>query len=175
MSAKRDTTLGLLGVDEVPSRVIRPDDAPALRRLHGRCSDGTIHLRFFGPMEELSEEKARYFAHVDGEDRLALVALDPEDPAEIIAVVRYDREPKSERAEYAALVEGRWQGYGLGMELTRRLIEEACDKGVRHLYGLVMPENRRMLHLLRDLDLPEREREEDGFKRFEVDLQREEH
>jgi hypothetical protein len=39
----------------------------------------------------------------------------------------------------------------------------------------VMRENRRMLHLLRDLDLPEQECLKDGVKWFEVSLQAEEH
>ncbi len=43
-------------------------------------------------MKELSEERARRFAEVDGVDRFALVALDPEDKGEIVAVVRYERE-----------------------------------------------------------------------------------
>ena len=45
------------------------------------------------------------FAHVDGEDHVAFVALYPEDLNEIIAAVRYDRELGAEKAEYAALVE----------------------------------------------------------------------
>jgi RimJ/RimL family protein N-acetyltransferase len=175
MGARKDGTLSLSNGAEITFRVIEPDDVPALQRFHERLSDNTVYLRFFGSMEELSEEKAQYFAHVDGEDHFAFVALDPDDPEEIIAVVRYDREPGEERAEYAALVEDRWQGCGLGMEMTRRLIDEARDKGVRYLYGLVMRENRRMLHLLRDLDLPEQERLEDGVQRFEVSLQAEEH
>jgi hypothetical protein len=65
-------------------------------------------------MEELSEEKARYFASTDGVDHFGLVALDPQDQNEIIAVVRYVRTPGDERAEYAALVEDRWQGQGVG-------------------------------------------------------------
>ena len=32
----------------VPVRAIRPDDAPALQRLHRRLSKQSIHLRFFG-------------------------------------------------------------------------------------------------------------------------------
>lgn len=96
------------------------------------------------------------------------------EPEEITAVVRYDRGPDSERAEYAALIEDRWQGRGLGLHLTHQLIDEARDKGVRLLYALVMRENRRMLNLLRDLDLPERERREGNAKYIEVELQSEE-
>src|SRR4051812_4824796 len=37
-------------------REIQPEDAPALQRLVGRLSDQTAHLRFFGPMRELSDK-----------------------------------------------------------------------------------------------------------------------
>ena len=168
---KKDQTLTLPSGAQIPVRVVRPADASALQRLHGRCSERTIYLRFFGSMEELSEEKARYFASVDGADHFGLVALDPEDPDEIIAVVRYDREPPGdERAEYAALVEDRWQGLGIGTALTRRLIEAARDKGVRFFYALVKGKNTRMLAVLRHLDLPERELREGSVKSVEVGL-----
>ncbi len=101
------------GID-VPVRTIQPDDVPALKRFHGRLSDKTVYLRFFGSMKELSDKKAKYFAHVDHVDRVALVALDPDEPDEITAVVRYDRESGSDRAEYATLVEDRWQGARVG-------------------------------------------------------------
>jgi GNAT superfamily N-acetyltransferase len=155
---------------EIPFRVVRPDDAVALQRVHARCSKRTIHLRFFGSMKELSDKKARYFASTDGVDHLGLVALDPDDPNEIVAVVRYAREPGDEKAEYAALVEDRWQGHGVGASLTRRLIDAAKENGVRYFYALVMGENTRMLNVFRHLGLPERERFEEGAKRVEVVL-----
>lgn len=121
-------------------------------------------------MNELSDKKARYFASTDGVDHFGLVALDPEDQNEIVAVVRYAREPGDERAEYAALVEDRWQGHGVGAGLTRQLLEEARNNGIRVFYALVMGHNRRMLNVFRHLDLPERERLEDGEKLVEVEL-----
>ena len=154
----------------VPVREIRADDAEALRRLVGRSSERSIELRFFGPMKELSAEKARRFAEVDGVDRFALVALDPEDEGEIVAVVRYEREAGTDGAEYAALVEDKFQGRGLGIGLTRHLIEAARERGIRHLHALVMRENRPMLSLLRSLDFPERKRWENGVEHIEIDL-----
>ena len=151
-------------------REIRPTDAEALRRLVGRSSERSIELRFFGPMKELSEEKARRFAEVDGVDRFALVALDPDDEDEIVAVVRYEREGGTDGAEYAALVEDRFQGRGLGIGLTRHLIEAARERGIGRLHALVMRENRPMLSLLRSLRLPERERWENGLEHVEIDL-----
>src|ERR671916_1909731 len=167
---KKDQTLTLPSGVEIAFRVVRPEDAPALQRLHARCSERTIYLRFFGPMKELSDEQARYFASTNGVDHFGLVALDPEDPNEIIAVVRYARNPGDERAEYAALVEDRWQGHGVGASLTHRLIEEARANGVSSFYALVKGANKRMLNVFRHLDLPEKERVEDGEKMVEIGL-----
>ena len=170
MRMKKDQTLTLPSGVEIPFRVVRQEDAPALQRLHGRCGERTLYLRFFGSMEKLSEEQARYFASTDGVDHLGLVALDPEDRTEIIAVVRYARPPGDERAEYAALVEDRWQDQGVGASLTRRLIEAARGNGVGSFYALVKGENKRMLNVFRHLDLPEQERAEDGEKMVEIGL-----
>jgi len=167
---QKDDTFTLSNGADIPFRTLRPEDAPALQRVHSRCSERTIYLRFFGSLEELPDEKAQHFASVDGVDRVGLVALDPEDPNEIIAVVRYDRKPDDERAEYAAIVEDRWQDQGVGSALTRQLIDAAKDKGVRFFYALVKGKNTRMLNILRHLDLPEQERQEAGEKHVEVEL-----
>src|SRR5918912_4146856 len=111
----------------LPVRRIRAEDAAALQRLVGRSSDRSIELRFFGPLKELSDEMAEGFADVDGKDRFALVALDPQDTGEIVAVVRYAREEGTDGAEYAALIEDSFQGRGLGIALTRQLIGAARE------------------------------------------------
>lgn len=149
---------------------IAPDNAAALQRFHHRLSERSIYLRFFSAKPELSDRKAGYFTNVDGVNRFALVALDPNRPEEIIAVVSFDREGETDRAEYAAAVEDRWQGKGLGLALTRCLIEAALKRGVRVFTGIVLPENARMLNLLKDLNLPERLRFEGGVEFVEIEL-----
>src|SRR5215203_1776616 len=156
---------------DIPFRPIEPDDVPALHRFHSRLSGETVYLRFFGPLDELSEEKAQYFAHTDDVNHVGLVALDPDEPDEIVAIVRYDREPDSDYAEYAAIVEDRWQEHSLGECLPKELIGEALDNGVNYFYGLAMARNRRMLNLLRGLSLPENEQQEEEATFFEVELQ----
>ncbi len=167
---EKDRTFTLSSGVEITFRVVQHDDARALQRVHARCSERTIYLRFFGPLEELSDQQAQYFASTDGADHLGLVALDPQDQNEIIAVARYARQPGDERAEYAALVEDRWQGQQIGASLTRWLIDEARGNGVRFFYASVNGENKRMLNVLRHLDLPEQERVEDGEKMVEIGL-----
>ena len=165
------TVLALRDGTCVPVRRVRAGDAEALQRLVGRSSDRSVELRFFGPLKRLSDEMARRFAEVDGEDRFALVALDPRDRGEIVGVVRYEREGDTGGAEYAALIEDRFQERGLGLGLTKYLIEAARENGIDHLYAFVMRENAGMLNLLRSLDLPERKSWQDGAERIEIDLQ----
>jgi GNAT superfamily N-acetyltransferase len=160
----------LLDGTRITYRAMAPDNAVALQRFHHRLSERSIYLRFFAAKPELSDRKAGYFTNVDGTNRFALVALDPQRPEEIIAVVSFDREGDTERAEYAAAVEDGWQGRGLGLALTRCLIEAALKRGIRIFTGVVLPQNRRMLNLLRDLDLPERLRYEDGIEYVEIEL-----
>src|SRR5215207_1123815 len=158
----------LLDGTRVAYQAIAPENASALQRFHHRLSERSIYLRFFAAKPELSDREAGYFTNVDGMNRFALVALDPEREGEIIGVVSFDREGTSERAEYAAEVEDRWQGKGLA--LTRRLIEAALKRDVRVFTGVLLPENTRMLNLLRDLGLPERLRYENGIEYVELEL-----
>ena len=160
----------LLDGTSVPYHAIAPDNASALQRFHHRLSERSIYLRFFAPKPELSDREAGYFTNVDRINRFALVAVDPERPEEIIGVVSFDREGTTELAEYAAEVEDSWQGRGLGLALTRRLVEVALKRDVRTFTAIVLPQNRGMLHLLRDLGLPERLRYEDGTDYIEIDL-----
>lgn len=164
---------GVLTLSEgvnVPYRPIRFEDSRALQRFHKRLSVRSVYLRYFAAKPELGDKGAWYFTHVDGTNRFALVALDPERPTEIIGVASFDREGDTDRAEYAAAVEDRWQGRGVGLALTKRLVEAALRRDVRVLTGVLLPENARMLNLLRDLGLPERLRFEDGVDFVEVDL-----
>jgi GNAT superfamily N-acetyltransferase len=156
----------LLDGTSVAYHAIAPDNASA----HHRLSERSIYLRFFAAKPELSDRKAGYFTNVDRINRFALVALDPEREGEIIGVVSFDREGDTERAEYAAAVEDRWQGRGLGLALTRCLIEAALKRGIRVFTGVLLPENKRMLNLLRDLNLPERLHYEDGIEYVEIEL-----
>jgi len=172
LAAEDSGSVELLDGTSVAYHAIVPDCASALQRFHHRLSERSIYLRFFAAKPELSDREAGYFTNLDSINRFALVAVDPEREGEIIGVVSFDREGTTERAEYAAEVEDRWQGRGLGMALTRRLVEAALKRDVRTFIGIVLPQNRKMLHLFRDLGLPERVRYdyEDGTDYVEIDL-----
>jgi GNAT superfamily N-acetyltransferase len=127
-------------------RAIRPGDADALRAFHSRLSPESIVLRFFGPHPRLSDAEVERFTHVDGVDRVALVA---ERAAEIVAVARYDRTPGSDEAEVAFVVNDAFQRQGLGTVLHRNLAEVARAHGIRWLVADTLSENFRMLNVFR--------------------------
>ncbi len=160
----------LLDGTRIPYRPIRAEDVTALQRFHRRLSEHSVYLRFFGAMPELSERKADYLTNVDSLNRFGLAALNPERLEEIVGIVSFYREGSTDRAEYAAAVEDRWQGRGLGLTLTRALIAAALRRNVRVFTAVVLPENARMLNLLRDLKLPEWLRYEDGVELVEMEL-----
>jgi RimJ/RimL family protein N-acetyltransferase len=170
VTAAESGTIALSDGPKIPFRAIRPSDREALQRFHGRHSDSSIYLRFFSMQRTLGDAQAKHFTELDGTIRFALVALDPADPAEIIGVARFDGEPGTNRAEYAAIVADAWQGHGIGLQLTRHLIQAALRRGVTTFCAYVLPENLRMLNLLRDLGLPETVHYEDGIERIDVDL-----
>jgi RimJ/RimL family protein N-acetyltransferase len=154
----------------IPWRTILPTDTAALQDFHEHLSDTSIRMRFFNYMPHLSDAMAHRFTHLDSHNRLALIALDPANPASIIAVTRLDRTPGSREAEYAAIVTDRWQGRGLGIQLSRQLITRARDLGIDTLTAEVLPENAKMLHLFRDLGYPVSIVYEDGVAMIRIDL-----
>jgi RimJ/RimL family protein N-acetyltransferase len=145
-------------------------DARALQHFYDGLSAGSRYQRFFGFLIVLTEERARAFTQLDSADGLALIALDPADPERIVAVVGYGREAGAERADYAAAVADDWQGRGLGLALTRRLVAAARRRGVRQLTAAMLPQNARMRGVFDALGLAMRGEWEDGFVRIDLYL-----
>ncbi|MCW2544585.1 MAG: family N-acetyltransferase [Frankiales bacterium] len=134
-------------------RPIRPSDSEALRTMHRGLSSDTVYQRFFGWLAELPVKQADWFTAVDGVDRLALIALRPDDGS-IIGVARYTRlVPGSTTAEVAFVVTDAYQHHGLGTALIGRLIEEAQAHGVTELVADVLTTNGAMHRAFRDAGL----------------------
>lgn len=168
--AELSGTIKLEDGQSIAYRHIEPGDAPALQRFHATLSERSVYMRFFEVMPHLSEKQAAYFTGADGEDRIAVVAIDPDHPGELIGVVRIDRDPGTNAGEYAAIVTDRWQGKGIGSALTSVVIDAARARGITKLYALVLPGNAPMLSLLHDVGVPERHRWEDNVERVELTI-----
>jgi GNAT superfamily N-acetyltransferase len=143
-------------------RPIRPDDEPRLVDLYGRLSLHTAYQRFFAVMRRLPPDWYHFFANVDYQRRLALVA-ERDTPAgvELVAVGRYEPTEDADTAEVAFVVQDGWQGRGLGRVLLDDVLRAAQARGIRRFRAYVLADNHRMLGLLASrVEIRERKLEE---------------
>jgi len=129
-------------------------------RTFSRLTPEEIRFRFFVPRRLLDHLTAARFSQIDYDRQMALVLCQPgasDDPGdiEIRAVVRLIEEPDRARAEFAIVVERSLTGQGLGTLLMDRIIRYARERGVGEIYGEVLTDNHRMLHLCRELGFHE--------------------
>ena len=133
---------------EVQLRPLRPQDEPLLQDLAAHMTAEDLRLRFFAAVRGLSHAVAAKLSHVDYDRAMALLA---EKDGAALGVARFHAEPDRRRAEYAVAVRSDWKGRGLGYLLMTRLIAAARQSGVVELVGEVLPENKRMLAMCREL------------------------
>ncbi|MCP3869990.1 MAG: GNAT family N-acetyltransferase [Gammaproteobacteria bacterium] len=109
--------------------------------------------RFAGPVTELTDKQLDYLTDVDGKDRVAWCAVVRElSDFRGVGVSRYIRsEEEVTVAEFALAVIDEFQNQGIGQALLWRLMQSAHENGIEVLRGYVLPSNRVMLHLSRNL------------------------
>jgi acyl-CoA synthetase (NDP forming)/GNAT superfamily N-acetyltransferase len=127
-------------------RPIVPTDADALVAFHGRMSDRTRYLRYFGAYPRIPPRDLVRFTTVDHHARVAFIARLGDD---IIAVARYERIAGTASAEVAFVVEDAHQHRGLGPILLEHLAAAARERGVRTFVAEVLAENSGMLGVFR--------------------------
>lgn len=164
--AIQDERLALPGNRAVLLRPIRADDAEAEQAFVGGLSLASRHRRFHVGLRQLSAPMLQQMTVVDQHRHVALVAealvadalvADAPGPAtpRLVADARYVRLPTAPgqpaEAEFAIAVADDWQSLGLGRTLMDRLARHARASGLRALVGDVLPDNRRMLVLMRGL------------------------
>jgi acyl-CoA synthetase (NDP forming)/RimJ/RimL family protein N-acetyltransferase len=127
-------------------RPIVPSDADALVAFHGKLSDRTRYLRYFGPYPKIPQKDLERFSTVDHRDRVAFVVLLGH---EIIAVGRYERLDGGDSAEVAFVVADEHQKRGIGSILLEHLAAAAGERGLRRFVAEVLAENAQMIHVFR--------------------------
>lgn len=138
----------------VELRLVRPEDAPLLAEGFEKLSADSRYRRFHGIRGRLTPEELRYFTELNGENHFALGALDAKS-GEGLGVARFVRVPREPRvAEPAVTVIDSAQKKGLGSLLLKRLAEAAQERGIDSFRCFVLADNKAMLDLLKQLDLP---------------------
>jgi len=133
-------------------RPIRPEDAPLLEGLFNTLSPQSVYFRFFGPLKALPHRMLARFTQIDYDREIALIALEESASQEqMLGVARLIRIPGGSRAEFSIVVGDPWQGKGVAAALFQRCLTLAKEQGIEEVWGIVLPDNTRMLALGRKL------------------------
>lgn len=138
---------------QVILRPIRPEDEPLEAELIRNLSEETKRFRFFYVIKDITHDMLVRFCNIDYDREMAIIAeyTDSNGKRRNVGVGRLIMDPNRRRGEFAVVVADDFQGKGLGTKLVDMLIEVAEEKGLESMYGLVMPENIRMIELCRRL------------------------
>jgi GNAT superfamily N-acetyltransferase len=154
-------------------RPIRPEDGPLLAEGFSRLSPESRFLRFFSPLDHLSEAQLRYFTEIDYVDHFAWVATvrTAKDPALGVAVARYIRSKQDPTAAEAAVaVADDHHRRGIGSIMLEALAAVALSRGITAFHLLVRADNHAMIAAMHELGAQQRPNDDPGVIRFVLDL-----
>lgn len=146
---------------EVTLRPIRPEDEPIELEFIRGLSTETSRFRFFQIIKDLPHDALVRFCNIDYDREIAFIAETREGDRKIeIGVARLILEPNKTRGEFAVVVADKYQAQALGIKLVDMLIGFAREKGVDTIYGIIMPENIKMIRLCEKLGFSTRRDQE---------------
>ena len=157
MSSLSDTvTWRLRCGTEISLRRVVPTDAAGLGALVSRLSPRARRERFHGAVSALSDDQLRQMSCVDQQRHVAFVMTEAASGYEhIVADARYVVDDNhtafdgTRSAEFAVVVDERWQRRGLGTRAIAALADAARGAHLDWLHGRVLTQNLAMLALLR--------------------------
>jgi acetyltransferase len=156
-------------------RPIKPEDEPLWLEMFQSFSQESIRYRFFQIIKDTPHEVRVRYCNIDYDREIAIVAeLTEEGRRKILGVVRLIAEPDGRSGELAFIVADPWQGLGLGTKMIEYVIEICKDKGLETIYGIMLPDNRRAIGLMKDMGFTIEDREDDTVKGT-LNLKEEEH
>ncbi len=131
-------------------RPIRPEDEWLEEALIEGFSEETSRLRFFQVPREIDHLTLARFCNIDYGRELALIAEHTVGgQRHNIGVGRVSLQPDHQTAEFAVVVADAYQGKGLGTKLLDMLIGFCLERGLRQLYGVILPDNAAMIEVAR--------------------------
>ena len=148
-------------------RPVTAADDHLIANLHGRLSEESVRMRYFGAHPRLSEDEMARLVEQEGPDHLALAA---ERGGQFIGMAQYDRVPGSDVAEVAFVVADDHQGLGIGTLLLEYLASEGRRFGLKRFAADTLLENSQMVQVFRDAGFTQRSRLEAGVIRVVMDI-----
>ncbi|MBU6410583.1 MAG: GNAT family N-acetyltransferase, partial [Verrucomicrobia bacterium] len=152
---KFEVDRGFAGDLKVHFRPIQPMDEGMLKELFYSHTPATIYQRYFSQLKYLPHETLQRLVTLDYHDAMAIVGEIPwEGRQRLIAVGRYYRNPATQWAEVAVVVQEDFQRRGIAAFLLRHLATVASEQGIQGFVANVLPDNAAMLDTFRKIAAP---------------------
>ncbi|OON63380.1 GNAT family N-acetyltransferase [Massilia sp. KIM] len=134
-------------------RPIRPEDGPAHLAFFDALTPDDIRYRMFVRIRELQPSQLARFTQIDYDREMAFIATRPngEGVPETLAVGRVVADPDNVSAEFAVTVRSDLKGMGLGRIMMEKLIAYCRLRGTREIVGEALPQNARIVAMVRKL------------------------
>ncbi|MEM2916813.1 MAG: GNAT family N-acetyltransferase [Candidatus Bathyarchaeia archaeon] len=133
-------------------RPIKPEDEPLWLEMFQNFSEESIRYRFFQIIKDTPHEVRVRYCNIDYDREIAIVAeLNEEGTRKILGVVRLIIDPDKKTGEIAFIVADPWQGLGLGTKMVDYMIEICKDKKLEAIYGVMLPDNKRAIELMKKM------------------------
>ena len=134
-------------------RPIRPEDGPAHMAFFAALTPDDIRYRMFVRIRELQPSQLARFTQIDYDREMAFIATrrNAEGVAETLAVGRVVADPDNVSAEFAVTVRSDLKGMGLGKIMMQKLIDYCRARGTREIVGEALPQNARIVGMVRKL------------------------
>jgi acetyltransferase len=133
-------------------RPIKPEDEPLWLEMFQNFSEESIRYRFFQIIKDTPHEVRVRYCNIDYDREIAIVAeLNENGHRRILGVVRVSLEPDRKSGEIAFIIADPWQGLGLGTKMVDHVIDICKDMKIETIYGIMLPDNRRAISLLKKM------------------------
>jgi len=129
-------------------RPLRSDDRAREIAFLNSLSEQSRYFRLFTPLKFLPPHLVDQLMDVDYQGRMAFVATIQRDGSEeFVGVARYAAADQPATVELGITVTDAWHRHGIARLLLDHLMRFARWRGIRHIVGLVLPENQPMIAL----------------------------
>jgi len=159
---------------KVVIRPIRPEDEPIMVRFHQDLSDRSVMLRYFHPIklgQRTAHDRLTRVCFNDYDREWALVVEHKEaNGYAILGVGRLSKIPGHNEAEFALLINDKWQSRGMGTQLLQRLLQIARDEKIDRVSANMLPENLEMQHICQKLGFTIKRELQEPLVKAAIDL-----
>jgi acetyltransferase len=153
-------------------RPVRPEDGPAHLKFFDALTPDDVRYRMFVRIRELQPSQLARFTQIDYDREMAFIATrtGEDGTPETLAVGRVVADPDNVSAEFAVTVRSDLKGFGLGKILMEKLIAYCRMRGTREIVGEALPQNNRIIGLVRKLGFEVTPTGEEGVRKFTLKL-----